>query len=207
MAAIIMWVFVAATLIVVAFIMKGYFDVIKSTEQRKGNMELTQVKSALASAKATAEAANRAVAELEKHHSNLVSKEIKPWSAKSDEKCYVLTGDGSITSSRGDVANGYWKFGSVFKKKESAEKAAKKRGVLNTLDRLAARLNKGWKADFSNDSQKKYFLFYDHAEGKVRCNYADDCNRFGLVYFKDLSTAFNAYKALSSEDKKVFRTM
>lgn len=133
---------------------------------------------------------------------------VKPWFPESGKKYFALDGQGLLleranrTESQ-TLADG--KFGGLFKYRKSAEGVAKKRAVHNYLERLAASLNKGWSPDWANSREQKFFLFYDHDEGKVRCNFADTFHRFGVVYFKSMSDAFKAYRSLSADQKKVFR--
>lgn len=76
----------------------------------------------------------------------------------------------------------------------SSEKQAQKLLAINKLMNTAKYLNGDWTPNWSNDSERKYYIYSD--KGKyLTINYTYSCN-YRLVYFKTYKLAEQAIKIL-----------
>lgn len=129
---------------------------------------------------------------------------LKP--AKNDIYFYMSYDPEAIRSSlwAGDTFdNARFSLGNVFKTREEAKFALEKRKVEVELQDVADELNDGWKPDWKNNKDYKYFMYYDCRTRKliVGCNTA--CNHAN-VHFKDEPCAKEAIKRIGEERLKKY---
>ena len=74
--------------------------------------------------------------------------------------------------------------------------------ALNKLMNVAYYLNDGWKPDWDDGTQKKFFIYYDSTLNTIRIDYNKEYN-YGVVYFKSREFAGQAIKILGEETIKL----
>jgi hypothetical protein len=74
--------------------------------------------------------------------------------------------------------------------------------ALNKLMNVAYYLNDGWKPNWDNDTQEKYFVFYNHASKTIEIEYNKICNS-EVTYFKSTELAKQAIEILGEDTIKL----
>lgn len=73
--------------------------------------------------------------------------------------------------------------------------------ALNKLMNVAKYLNGNWKPDFTNRSERKYWIDYDYADLMLSTDFSA-CYRNSVVYFKSEELAHQAIDILGEEEVK-----
>lgn len=142
----------------------------------------------------------------------LVEKANKPKAGRWKPETYntywfisLLTASGISRSSwRGDsFDNARFSVGTVFKTEKDAKFALEKRKVEVELQDIADELNDGWKPDWTNGEQDKYFLYYDCRAKCFRFS-TNEIFKNPVVYFKTESMAKEAIKRIGEERLKKY---
>ena len=89
--------------------------------------------------------------------------------------------------------------GNVFRTRSDAEREAERRKVLTELRRLARESWGGGKADWSNDSQQKWCLFFSHYDGTWNTGRYTGGQDQGSVYFATEQAALTAIETIGAE--------
>jgi hypothetical protein len=74
--------------------------------------------------------------------------------------------------------------------------------ALNKLMNVAYYLNDGWEPDWNDNSQRKYFIYYDSNDKAFVIDYNTHFN-YGVVYFKSIEIAEQAIEILGDETIKL----
>jgi hypothetical protein len=104
--------------------------------------------------------------------------EIEKWQPKSGE--WFVAGEGSVIRHSSQV--GFTNFGTEYPTKEAAEKARDTMRVHNRLLAWLAENDDGWVADWDDDSQAKWFVFYNPRDGRCRSGANSFTKGLGAVY-------------------------
>lgn len=95
--------------------------------------------------------------------------------------------------------------GNTFPTEQSAELEAERRRLLTLFNAFRDECNGDWKADWTDVTQKKYFLFYSETKKCVYYSCHGLGNRFhNLGYFKNEQDAERAIEFFGDEIKKLF---
>jgi len=108
-------------------------------------------------------------------------------------------GDGVICDDTDAVA--YKDCFNRFLQESQAKIAAKRMSAQNELLQMAFILNGNWKPDFTNPSERKYFVFFAYDKSEFRSDY-NSCYSYGLVYFKDYPLKY--FLATASDNLKAY---
>lgn len=109
------------------------------------------------------------------------------------EKHYYIAGDGSIMG----TSIG-WSCPNTAPTKHQLERLL----ALNKLMNVAYYLNDGWEPDWNDNSQHKYFIYYDISDKAFVIDYNTHFN-YGVVYFKSIEIAEQAIEILGDETIKL----
>jgi len=112
---------------------------------------------------------------------------------------YFYHGDGAIYNN-GSAPRLTRCFNS-FKTREQIEIAVKRKSAQDELLQMAFILNIDWKPDFTNPSERKYFVFFAYDKSEFRSDY-NSCYSYGLVYFKDYPLEY--FLATASDNLKAY---
>lgn len=74
--------------------------------------------------------------------------------------------------------------------------------AINKLINVAYYLNDDWKPNWDDDTQEKYFVFYNHASKTIEIEYNKICNS-EVTYFKSTELAEQAIEILGEETIKL----
>ena len=74
--------------------------------------------------------------------------------------------------------------------------------AINKLMNIAYYLNDGWKPNWDDDTQEKYFVFYNHKSKTIEIEYNKICNS-EVTYFKSKELAEQAIEILGEETLKI----
>lgn len=100
-----------------------------------------------------------------------IPEECERWRAKKGKRYWWVQNDGWVADDceiRADVDDGRYELGNYFKTEEEAEKAT------NWLKTFAILRDdtKGFKPDWEDSNQNKWYVLYDHAGKELDYNYA-----------------------------------
>ncbi len=79
--------------------------------------------------------------------------------------------------------------------------ASDRKSAQDELLQMAFILNGDWKPDFTNPSERKYFVFFAYDKSEFRSDY-NSCYSYGLVYFKDYPLEY--FLATASDNLKAY---
>ena len=140
------------------------------------------------------------------------SKTEKDWEMKcpykNNDGCFILFDDG-------DTALSYWagdledvsrfRMGNVFPTLEAAELEAERRILLTRFRAFRDECNNGWKANFTDVTQKKYYISYSEIKNGIYVSYIVLGNHLHTFsYFKNEQDAERAIELFGDEIKKLF---
>lgn len=74
--------------------------------------------------------------------------------------------------------------------------------ALNKLMNVAHYLNDGWKPNWNNIEQEKFYIYYSNVDKIIKIEYNSVCNS-GEVYFKSIELAEQAIEILGEETIKL----
>lgn len=92
-------------------------------------------------------------------------KENKRWRGSLNQRYYYISTDARCCFTQEDshpADNGRYSIGNYFQTEKQAQETIEKLKIYNQLKDLALKLNEGEKIDWTNMSQYKYSIFYDH---------------------------------------------
>ena len=102
--------------------------------------------------------------------------------------------------------NRYFSQGNVFPTEEAAELEAKRRNLLTRFRAFRDECNGDWKADWTDDGEPHFYIFYDYKSGKMKtfadCNTERNFHTFG--YFKYDSDCRRAIDLFGDEIKALY---
>lgn len=95
--------------------------------------------------------------------------------------------------------------GLFFETKEEAEQHLKESKLLFKLKHWAKRKNEGWGPDWSDEEERKYYIFYSNSDMYLKISSAVSLERFDkLPYFKTREIAQECIDLFGDEIKEVF---
>lgn len=127
---------------------------------------------------------------------------------EAGEKYYFIYNDGSTDcdwEELNELDTCRYEIGNYFKTEEEAKKAVEKMKTYTQLKKIALRLNKGEKIDWTNNDQAKYYIYYNR--GKMKLDYDNDWSyqRIGQIYCLDIYFLDIAEQEIGEENlKKLF---
>jgi hypothetical protein len=126
---------------------------------------------------------------------------------KDGDRFYFVNNDGSVGSgSWSDLVfkTDCFNQGNVFPTKQEAELEIKRRNLLTRFRAFRDECNNGWKPDWRNHSDRKYYILY--GENRILSQiYAGTVNDFPLFgYFKNESDCEKAIELFGDEIKELF---
>lgn len=138
-------------------------------------------------------------------------KEFKLTYPRTDETVYFIYGN-SMNIGRTffwDTKLEYrytFEHGLYFRTKEEAEHYLKERKLLFKLHQYAKEKNEGWEPDWSDNDERKFFIYHDRSSGdkelkKDWCLSSDDFSK--LPYFKTYLIAQECIELFGDEIKEV----
>ncbi len=152
--------------------------------------------------------AEKQIKELKREIKEL-KKEIKPiWFVpEKDENFFYVDTYGNV---RWDNQRVYTdiilKHNQVFKTKEEALDYLEYKKARVSIKKRIAELNEGWKPDWEDESQQKYYIFYDNLREILDYDYCyTDQVRPNAFYLKDQKTAKQIIDELEEELKFYLR--
>lgn len=80
----------------------------------------------------------------------------------------------------------------------TSEKQAQKFLAINQLMNVAKYLNEGWRPDWEDNGESKYFILIDYYDNKITIN-SDYYDLYAVVYFKSKELAQQAIDILGEE--------
>lgn len=130
----------------------------------------------------------------------------KVWKPKENETYYYLYSYGNIDEDTWDSANGDKKryaLGNCFKTKEEAEFALERQKVITELKRFTLEHNEG-EIDWSNGSQYKYYLYFNHYENRICISACTYYTYTQCIYFTSSEIARAAIQEIGEERIKKY---
>lgn len=110
-----------------------------------------------------------------------VDKQIEKWEPKGGEFYIGVSGHIDEAPSSTD----FREFGLERETKEEAKYARDQMRVHNRLLAYVAEFDKGWKADWHNRNQAKYFIYFDHRTKIFNYSYVYDERDIGNIYISE----------------------
>lgn len=110
--------------------------------------------------------------------------EYKRWRAKEDKQYWFMDDDGEVYDNRDNrdsIDSGRYKLGNYFKTEEEAEKAVEWLKALTVLRDDT----KGFKPNWSDPEQEKWFVFYNHNSRCFRSESNFACQGGNLYFASD----------------------
>lgn len=96
--------------------------------------------------------------------------------------------------------------GLFFETKEEAEQHLKECKLLFTIKKWAKIKNDGWEPDWEEDEEKKWYVYYNHVEGRLNVTWGYNSTNFiKLPYFKTEEIAQECIDLFGDEIKEVLR--
>ena len=137
-------------------------------------------------------------------------KEFELTYPEDGETIYCIDDEGEICDTYYFDSNSYDKYmfehGLYFKTKEEAEQHLKERKLLFKLHQYAKEKNDGWEPDWSDEEERKFFIYHDCSSGnkELKKNWyfsSDDFSK--LPYFKTYLIAQECIELFGDEIKEV----
>lgn len=126
---------------------------------------------------------------------------------KNGDKHYCIQSDGEVfpDSWRNiESDNRYFSQGNIFQTEEAAKLEAKRRNLLTRFNAFRDECNNGWKMDWKNHRNRKYFISFE-ASGKLIFFNLGTVNQFCLFgYFKNEQDVQRAIDLFGDEIKELF---
>lgn len=125
------------------------------------------------------------VDKLENENKKENKKEIKRWRAcVGGDYCFIDNGGGTAITydGRDEADNHRYKTRNYFKTKEEAEEYKEIMTTYYDLMDLAEELNKGSKIDWYDDSQQKFYIYFDFKRNKFVQSYTYVTKDIGQIY-------------------------
>ena len=135
----------------------------------------------------------------------------KDWKMKCPyeygDKHYCIQSSGNVFSDswhNTEADDRYFSQGNIFPTREAAEIETKRRNLLTRFRAFRDECNNGWKPDWRNHSDRKYYILY--GENRILSQiYAGTVNDFPLFgYFKNESDCEKAIELFGDEIKELF---
>ena len=97
-----------------------------------------------------------------------------------------------------------FEMGEYFKTKKEAEQHLKECKLLFRIKQWAKEKNKGWKPNWKDEDEEKYYIDLDRCEGTVESGYTWSFDKISkLPYFRTLKTAEECIELFGDEIKEV----
>lgn len=121
---------------------------------------------------------------------------------------FIHRGDKSITKSQfwsdSTIDKNYFKMGEYFNTEDEAEQHLKECKLLFKLHQWAKLKNDGWKPDWEEDEEKKWYVYYNHVEERLKVIWGYNSTNFiKLPYFKTEEIAQACIDEFGEEIKEV----
>lgn len=140
-------------------------------------------------------------------------KKEKDWKMKCPYKygdnhyCIQSSGDVFLDSWKDiEADNSFFNQGNIFPTREAAELEAKRRNLLTRFRAFRDECNGDWKANWTDDREPLFYIFYDYESGKMKtfadCNAERNFHTFG--YFKYDSDCRRAIDLFGDEIEELF---
>lgn len=130
-----------------------------------------------------------------------------PYEYGDNHYCIQSSGDVFLDWWKGiEADNKYFSQGNIFQTEEAAELEVKRRNLLTRFRAFRDECNGDWKADWTDDGEPHFYIFYDYESGKMKtfadCNTERNFHTFG--YFKYDSDCRRAIDLFGDEIKELF---
>ena len=106
---------------------------------------------------------------------------------RKDEDLYFIDLDGKVFlfDDEIDDLETCFEQGVLFSSEEEAQAAEQERKLLFKLHQWAEMKNEGWKPDWKEDEEKKWYVYYNHVEESLKVTWGYNSTNFiKLPYFK-----------------------
>nr|DAS10862.1 MAG TPA: hypothetical protein [Caudoviricetes sp.] len=118
----------------------------------------------------------------------------------ADEYGYIYTLDGFSI----DFVHSHYQRGLAFKTREEAERHLKESMLLFKMHKWAEEYNEGWKPDWEDEDEIKYFIIYDNRYKTLKVDIYAIIQQFSkLPYFKTEEIAEQFIEEFGDEIKEV----
>jgi hypothetical protein len=145
--------------------------------------------------------------ELEKELKESKVEEFKRWRASKMEYYYFLNVNGDTIKS-GEMLHKHdnyrYSIGNYFETKEECEYYKNKLLATQRLKDLALRLNEGWKPDWNNFDEEKWFIYYDYKYEEYNCNRYYLFYKIPNTYFKSEEIGKKAMELMGNDLDYIF---
>ena len=130
---------------------------------------------------------------------NCIELPIKKWEPKKGG--WRLDSDGDVRVATEDWNNN---LGMIFNSKEEAQDASKAYRTSNRLYQYVLEFDKGWKDDWKDQTQEKWFVYFDYESNKYKINYDITKKIIGTVYMSE-KCAVGLLNKINSGEVELYR--
>lgn len=146
--------------------------------------------------------------ELGEEIERLKSQSTERWRAEYEEEYYFIDSEGDILPSFDeDLGKDDYRYqlGNYFETSEQAEKVLDKILIYSKLKDLALKLNEGKTIDWKDDTQEKFYIYFDNAANRLDYSFHSNYQDFGTICCLDNEFLDKALEEIGEEDlRKLF---